>query len=444
VVRGSGANGTYVIRDATGVSTDPRGTSTGSETGNIAETFEFRAIDRDLSTPYVHQFNLGFQYEIVRDLLFEARYIGTRGRNLLQAVAFNQSYDLNDPNTPDHIFERFNQAYLRANPGSTLNAGSTARQRGQGIAFGFFNPVLGRIDNNLANAAGQVINFEARVPLLGFNVPEAVLLTNGAYSDYDSAQFSLSKRFSNNLQFDINYTFSKSIDVLSSDPGSTAGGGRPDVPNSGFVVQGDQRNLDANRALSDFDRTHRFAASLTYEIPTFGSNNPFLTGYQVSTFVQLQSGTPFTVFSPEPEIQTAAQYGELIRGSGGLQRLGFGRPNIVCTAEEALLGFSREAASAGTAVLNPSCFRTAFGLNGNAGRNIFRGPTQRRVDLGIVKRTKLSERYSFDLGVDIFNLFNTVNFANPESDIADTNGFGTIINTTGGPRLAQFRARFNF
>jgi hypothetical protein len=445
VTRTAGATGSYVIRDATGTAFDPRGTSTGAETGNIAETFEFRAIDRDLSTPYVHQFNVGFQYEIVRDLLFEARYIGTRGRNLLQAVAFNQSYDLNDPNTPEQIFERFNQAYIRAgSPNGALNAGATARERGVGRAFGFFNPVLGRLDYNLANANGAVINFEARVPLLGFNVPEAVLLTNGAYSDYDSAQFILSKRFSNNLQFNIAYTFSKSIDVLSSDPGSTAGGGRPDVPNSGFVVQGDQRNLEANRGLSDFDRTHRFSASFTYDIPSFGSKNPFLTGYQISSFVQLQSGTPFTPFSPEPEIQTAAQYSDLVRGSGGLQRLGFGRPNIRCTAEEALLGFSRDAASAGTPILNLDCFTSPLGGNGNMGRNIFRGPSQRRVDLGLVKRTRINERYSFDLGIDVFNLFNTINFANPEADLSDLNGRGTIINTTGGPRLAQFRARFNF
>ncbi len=144
IVRGAGATGSYSIRDATGVAFDPRGQSTGAETGNIAETFEFRAIDRDLTTPYVHQFNVGFQYEIVRDLLFEARYVGTRGRNLLQAVAFNQSYDLNDPNTPEQIFERFNQAYVRAgSPNGALNAGSTSRERGLGRAFGFNNTVLG-------------------------------------------------------------------------------------------------------------------------------------------------------------------------------------------------------------------------------------------------------------------------------------------------------------
>ena len=445
IVRGSGATGGYTIRDATGVATDPRGTSTGTETGNIAETFEFRAIDRNLKTPYVHQFNVGFQFEIVRDLLFEARYVGTRGRKLLQAIAFNQGFDLNDPNTPDHIFERFNQAYVRAgSPNGVLNTGATARERGVGRAFGFANPALGIIDNNVANSSGAIINFEARVPILGFNVPEAVLLTNSGDSQYDSAQFELSKRFSNNLQFNVAYTFSKSIDTSSSDPGSTAGGGRPDVPNAGFVVQGDQRNIESNRAVSDFDRTHRFSASFTYDIPNFGSNSRFLNGFQISSFVQLQSGTPFSVFSPEPELQNVSQYTDLVRGSGGIYRLGFGRPNINCTTDQALLGFSTDAARNGTPVLDLNCFSSPLGQNGNLGRNVFRGPKQLRTDLALVKRTRINERVSFDLGIDIFNLFNTVNFSSPEFDLSDVNNRFRLFQTTGGPRLAQFRAKLNF
>lgn len=130
----------------------------------------------------------------------EARYVGTRGRNLLQAVAFNQGYDLNALSTPDHIYERFNQAYLAAGaPNGPLKTAATARERGMGRAFGFPNPyrvglsatcaggILGLpagtpTDLNLSNpltcagstlGGGNVINFEARVPILGFNVPEA-------------------------------------------------------------------------------------------------------------------------------------------------------------------------------------------------------------------------------------------------------------------------------
>ena len=442
IVRASGANGAYQIRDNTPVTADSRGVPFPAGTfGNIAETFEFRAIDRNIKTPFVHQWNIGFQYEFFKDLLFEARYIGTAGRNLLQANALNQGYDLNDTNTPDHIFERFNQAYVAAgSPNGALNAGNTARERGLGKAFGFLNTVTGQTDLNLSSANGSVIGFEARVPILGFNVPEAILLRSNAYSDYHGAQFSLTKRFSKGLQFNVAYTFSKSIDIMSSDPGSTAGGGKPDVPNTGFIAQGDARNAANNRGLSDFDRTHRFSMNFVWEIPTGNLKNQFVKGWSVSGFFQAQSGTPFTVFASEPEVSNASQLTNLTRGSGGLYRLGFGRPNIVCSASDVV-------GNAGTSnlnVINSACFTSPLGGFGNLGRNTFRGPSQKRFDISFAKNTKINERFSFEIGFDLFNVFNTVNFANPNSDLQDTVDFGLITNTVGGPRVGQFRAKFRF
>ena len=130
--------------------------------------------------------------------MLEVRYVGSKGTDLLEARAFNQGYDSERPDTPDHIFERFNQAYVAAgSPNGALNAGATARERGVGRAFGFANTTLGGLlDYNLANATGQVIGFEARTPVLGFNVPEAVLLANTGRSLYNSIQFNLMKRMS--------------------------------------------------------------------------------------------------------------------------------------------------------------------------------------------------------------------------------------------------------
>ncbi len=451
IVRAAGATGAYQIRDNTPVFIDSRGTPQGAGCnpltgvncirGNIAETFEFRAIDRNLRTPYVHQWNVGMQYELFKDLLVEARYIGTAGRNLLIATALNQGFDLNDPNTPDHIFERFNQAYVAAgSPNGALNSGNTARERGIGRAFGFLNTVTGRIDNNLSAANGTVINFEARVPILGFNVPEALLLQSKGYSNYHGAQFSLTKRLSKGLQFNVAYTFSKSIDIMSSDPGSTAGGGKPDVPNTGFIAQGDATNIANNKGLSDFDRTHRFSTNFVWEIPTGGMNNQFVKGWALSGFFQAQSGTPFTVFASEPEIANASQLTSVTRGAGGLYRPGFGRPNINCSAEEAV----GSASTSNLNVINSSCFASAFGQFGNLGRNTFRGPMQKRFDLSFSKNTKINERFSFEVGFDLFNVFNTVNFANPNSDLQDSVDFGVITNTVGGPRVGQFRAKFRF
>ncbi|MGB7201619.1 MAG: carboxypeptidase-like regulatory domain-containing protein [Pyrinomonadaceae bacterium] len=451
IVRAAGATGAYQIRDNTPVFVDSRGTPQGAACvpttgvgctrGNIAETFEFRAVDRNLKTPFIQQWNVGVQYELVKDLLFEARYVGTMGKNLLVATALNQGFDLNDPNTPDHIFERFNQAYVAAGaPNGALNAGSTARARGLGRAFGFLNTVTGQTDLNLSAANGTYINFEARVPILGFNVPEALLLQSKGYSNYHGGQFSLTKRMSRGLQFNAAYTFSKSIDVMSTDPGSTAGSGKPDVPNSGFIAQGDSRNLDGNRALSDFDRTHRFSTNFVWEIPTSGNTNRFVSGWSVSGFFQAQSGTPFTVFASEPEIANVSQLTNLTRGSGGLYRLGFGRPNISCDAASVV----SNATTSNLNVINSSCFSSPLGGFGSLGRNTFRGPMQKRLDLSFAKSTKVNERISFELGFDLFNVFNTVNFANPNSDLQDSVDFGIVTNTLGGPRVGQFRAKLRF
>ena len=451
IVRGSGATGAYQIRDNTPVFVDSRGTPQGAGCnpltgvncirGNIAETFEFRAIDRNLKTPFIHQWNVGVQYELVKDLLFEARYVGTMGKNLLVATALNQGFDLNDPNTPDHIFERFNQAYVAAGaPNGALNAGSTARARGLGRAFGFLNTVTGQTDLNLSAANGTFIGFEARVPVLGFNVPEALLLQSKGYSNYHGGQFSLTKRMSRGLQFNAAYTFSKSIDVMSTDPGSTAGSGKPDVPNSGFIAQGDSRNLDGNRAVSDFDRTHRFSTNFVWEVPTGGRTNRFVSGWSMSGFFQMQSGTPFTVFASEPEIANVSQLTNLTRGSGGIYRLGFGRPNISCDASSVV----SNATTSNQNVINSSCFSSPLGGFGSLGRNTFRGPMQRRFDISFAKSTKVNERISFELGFDLFNVFNTVNFANPNSDLQDSVDFGIVTNSIGGPRVGQFRAKLRF
>ena len=464
VMRTAGTGGSYVIRDNTGITRDPRLNVT--PPGNIAETFEFRAIDRDLKTPLVHQLNLGVQYELTKNLMFEARYVHTRGQNLLQALAFNQGFDLNDPSTPDHIYERFNQAYIAAGaPNGPLNAGATARDRGLGKAFGFANPfrvgasatcaggvlagVAGApIDLNLANAitcsgstlgGGQVINFEARVPILGFNVPEALILRSNGESTYHGAQFGLTQRLSRGLHFNASYTWSKSLDTSSTDPGSTAGSGKPDVPNTGFVVQGDLRNLDANHAVSDFDRTHRFSLSFVYDIPSFGSKSRLLTGWQMSGFFQAQTGTPYSIFSPEPEVQTAPQYADLVRGSGGLFRLGFGRPGLCGSLDE----LRQQGGDITEEAFNRDVLCSPLGQNGSLGRNVLRASSQSRFDFGIVKSTKISETTSFEFGWDIFNVFNRANFAAPDFELGSPD-FGRITSTVGGPRVMQFRAKFKF
>jgi hypothetical protein len=455
IVRAAGAGGTYQIRDGTNVTRGADGTlnpidpATGLPTrGNIAETFEFRAVDRDLHTPWVQQYNFGIQRELGANLMMEVRYVGSKGTDLLEARAFNQGYDFNAPDTPDYIFERFNQAYLAAgSPNGPLNAGATAKQRGVGRAFGFANPSLGGLlDYNLANSAGAVIGFEARTPILGFNVPEAVILGNTGRSLYNSIQLGLTKRMSDGIQFNIAYTYSRSKDTSSTDPGSTAGGGKPDVPNAGFVVQGDQRNLDANYALSDFDRPHRFSGSWVWDLPGSG----LADGFRVSGFVQMQSGLPYSIFSAEPELGNASQYGDLVRGSGGLYRAGFGRPSLCGSLDDLRRPGDdpTEAAFNKGVLCSPTTSAGGYPNNqgfGNLGRNVLRGFWQRRVDLSIAKSFGFGGARNFELRWDVFNVLNTVNYALPQNVIGGaTTDFGKITDSIGGPRVMQFGARVRF
>ena len=455
VVRAIGANGLYEIRDATGVTRGADGSNnrvdplTGQPIlGNVAETFEFRAISRDLETPWVDQYGFGIQHQLSVDLMVEARYIGSRGHKLLESRAFNQGYDLNDPATPDYIFERFNKAYVDAGaPNGALNAGATARERGLGKAFGFVNSVTGLLDYNLSTATSTVNNvipFEARAPILGFNIPEAVLLDNTGHSLYHSLQLNLLKRLSSGLQFNLSYTYSRSKDTSSADPGSTAGGGKPDVPNVGFAAQGDQRNLEANYALSDFDRPHRFAGSFVYELPWGGISR----GVRVSGFVQMQSGLPYSIFSAEPESQSSAQYSSVRLGSGGIYRAAFGRPSLCGSLDQLRTSAPNvyEGAFDASALCSPQTAAGGYPDNrgfGNLGRNVLRGTWQRRVDLSLSK-TFAAKRTSVEVKWDIFNLFNTVNFALPNNVIGDATDFGLITETVGGPRVMQLGFRVSF
>ena len=475
---------------------------------SAAEPLEFRAVDRDLKTPLIQQWNLGVQHELGKGWTIETRYVGTHGQQLLLAVGFNQAYDLNDASTPDHIFERLNQAYSQAgNPNGPLREGATARERGCGIAFGvtvtspglqpsipgFPYPLgptcpgaLGSFFDynfdtaNGPNTATDLINTALRVPYLGFDPVEAIMLQSRGYSIYHSGQVNIAKRFSKGLAFNASYTFSKSIDIGSTDPGSTASSGRPDTPNLGLVVQGDQRNLNSNRAVSDFDRPHRFSSSFVWELPYNKSKNKFLSGWQLSGFGQWQSGTPFTVLASNVAFRPVNQEGQFLqqfigafpvtnlrripggngtaavvvttfnagRASGTLFDAGFGRPNVTSLELLRSRGCSDITFCFFNTRMRPgdpeSALQAAYGRFGNLGRNVLRGPSQKRIDFSLQKSTKLTETIVLELKWDIFNAFNFVNFANPKADMTDETDFGLITNTVGAPRVMQFGAKIRF
>lgn len=395
------SNGNYTIRDGTGR------VGVNGGLGNIAEALEFRAIDRSLQTPFYQQWNLGWQWELAPSMAVELRYNGSRGHNLLLATALNEPWDLNDPNTPQAIHDRITAAYRAG--GGVANA-----QDPSALGYGYGG------DRN--RGPSGTIPTEVRTLYYGFNDAEALFLQSKGRSTYHALQTSVTKRFSQGFQFHAAYTYSIAKDLMSADPGSTAGGGRPDTPNSGFSVENDSRDLESNWARSDFDRPHRFSLSGVWNLPL--GDNPFLRDWELSTFMQFQSGRPFSVFRPEQ----------------GLLRLGFQRLDFAPGANADSVG--RQAGNPEEGWFDTTQLRAATAA-GNTPRNFLRGPTQKRVDLSVAKKLPLGGRVRADLRWEIFNLLNTVNFGMPENNF-DSVDFGTITSTVGGPRVSQFGLRVTF
>jgi len=89
---------------------------------------------------------------------------------------------------------------------------------------------------------------------------------------------------------------------------------------------------------------------------------------------------------------------------------------------------------------------------GDTGRNIFSGPGFFAVNLSLFKNIQIHERYNLQLRLESFNTTNTPEFANPQTNLTNSNygyvtatlGSGTGVNGTGGGRAVQLGCRFTF
>ena len=87
---------------------------------------------------------------------------------------------------------------------------------------------------------------------------------------------------------------------------------------------------------------------------------------------------------------------------------------------------------------------------------MLRGPNQINVDFSIIRRFTFGEAKSIEFRAEFFNLFNQVNFDNPNSNlnsaiinsntgqIINSGDFGRITSTSNNPRLIQFALKLNF
>lgn len=242
------------------------------------------------------------------------------------------------------------------------------------------------IDINQVNPATGTVAF----PSLGF----VNQFQSSASSNYNSLQASLIFRDWHRLSSTINYTYSHSID--------NASDGQDYVPNA---TQPDNSfRPDLERASSNFDMRHHFSWTFDYHVPNMARMSWLSSGWTTSGTLAASAGQPFNVnYLFEGDFNGSGEF--------------FGRPDLV--------GNPFQGTSTPGSFLNLAAFAVPCSVDssgnclpgtqhfGNVGRNAFVGPGYVNFDFGLAKENKITERVNMQFRVNVYNLFNHPNFANP-------------------------------
>jgi hypothetical protein len=223
-------------------------------------------------------------------------------------------------------------------------------------------------------------------------------LSSTGYVEYNGLLMKFQRRSVNHISFMNSYTYGRAID-LNSD-------------NDGTVTLTNIFNPEYNRGPADYDVAHTFSSNVIYEIP-WGVNRMW-GGWQVSGIMYLRSGIPVQITQAQSMLSTGITNN---------------RPNQICDP----------VLSNPTADMwfNTACFQQVTdttGTFGNTGRNTVRGPGLKNVDMSLIKNTKFGN-VSSELRLEVFNLFNFVQFSNPNGQLGNA-AFGTISSIVGSPSCA--------
>ena len=152
-----------------------------------------------------------------------------------------------------------------------------------------------------------------------------------------------------------------------------------------------------------------------------------VNGWEATTNTQWRSGFPLTIRSGFDNSFT-----------------GVGRDRADFLGGNAQLSFDRSHPDMIASWFDTTKFvANAPGTFGNSGKNILRGPRSFNSDVGILKNTRLTERFGLQFRAEFFNIFNNVNFNNPGTVVSNTSSFGRIT-SAGSPRILQFGAKILF
>ncbi len=347
-----------------------------------------RAVDPNIVNSYAHQYSASFERRFGQ-LTASATFSGTTGKKLYSIANIN-----------------------RSGSGRALLGSDSTGCAGLSVS-------------NRLNCQYGNINYRG----------------NGGYSSYQGITFSLESGnlFGSGLTLASRYTNAVSRDNLSSTFSETG-----NAFNLGFL---DPFDPSVDYGFSDSDVRHRFVTNFVWDIPTKkyfseGVARKVLGDFTLSGIVNVQSGSPFTVFDCGGNTVSVC-YRLIPNGSvnfNGSQGASTGNPNnfvFINLANQSSVVLP--AANAND--LFPG--ENGFLPNTLTARNAFRGPGRWNVNLALSKRIVFTERTNLQLRIDADNVFNHANLSvnGAEADISSTD---VITASKFGRRLIQLGLRFTF
>jgi hypothetical protein len=268
-------------------------------------------------------------------------------------------------------------------------------------------------------------------------------------SNYNSMWAVLSKNMTHGLQFSMNYEWSKSLDLNS-------------LGSQGGTVLQDSNNPALNYGLSDFDVRQHYAGTAIYAFPFKG--NRLIEGFQLSTIMQYQTGNPvnevsgseawvgITGFAHPTLVGQPVRSKQQLAGVANLTLYqnpgGLNPGGSVCditTYTSACVFEVQGTQASATAATSP----TAYTGLGSMQRNALTGPGFADLDMAGEKDTKITERLSFNLRADAFDILNHPNFGQPSGNVQSST-FGQMTGTRfaisdgGSSRQLQISGKFVF
>lgn len=397
----TGLYGTQIIQLPTTATAPPLRLFTGfANASNPSGALPFPAISNPSGrasaayfhnpTTYIEEWNLDVEREVMKNAVLQIGYVGTHGLHLAMLRNLNQATQPLDTN--------FEPCPPITPPNYTCVPG---------VPSNYGRPYFNTVPN------------VAQIRTEGHDMSSIT----------HALEVRFEKRFSANWSMLNSYTYQHTIGQTEEDE---------------WAEPQDTYNLRAERGNVAPDYRHQFSSAWSYQLP-FGPGQRLLTSggpvhwiagdWQLNGIISMYSGQAFTPYLSFDPTNT---------GSGGP------RPDVISNPYD----FSN--APCGThktpfCLYNPLAFafpqtapgQTSATLFGNARRGMLRGPAVYNVDFSVFKSFKLYESSTLQLRAEVFNLFNTPQFAppvNPAVDVAPPS-VATTVHTS---RQIQLAARFTF